>query len=1132
MAAPATLSSKGPWALVLLILCVSRSSQGFNLSPDYSKIWTGPLQTHFGFSVALWSDVKGSKRVVIGAPLGKNSTAGRGELPLGNIHLCDIKDNAICPPLTNLPMVSQEDKSEAALDAGLTMSKYGMGFGHTLSTVKKANSSLAACAPRYPRREPRDIENRGACFLISSPENVPISLVPYDRKVPAKDSVQHAMLGFSAAFDNTQDRVVMGGPNAFAGEGMLLNQPAGEGHVPMNRFSAGKQLPKSMDFVSTYEGWSVVLGNYGKESMMVATSTVNYGNYNGRVSFYPTIMNAREGPLRSVYGDDIGAKYGYSLGSGDVDGDGATDLLVGAPLAPGDANHAPDAGKVYVYYAPLRAGSENRPPLTLSGSEPWGRFGTALTSLGDVNLDGYDDVAIAAPYGGKESMGAVYVYNGGALGLQVHPTQVIHASYYSGVIHSFGFSLDGGLDTDDNGYPDLVVGAAESDTAILIRSAPVVRLVGNVYTQPEVLVVEDSDCKIEEAGYRTFRGVCFILTVNITYDSFRKIDDLKMMFDMVLEGPEDTSLFGFSVNNDPRYKRKVRVNQVGKSSPWSLQAYAKRMRSNIGQTLKATVSVSLVPPEVADEGTSSRAVVPPVMDVFGSAIFTTNVTLVCRNNQTCFSQPDLVLEASAQPLRLGKDPVMLEVTLDVRDDPGYNVKVEVHHLEELRYHRVLGEGRIPTCRLKQLVNQNPTYVVCSFEFIEADERVSFTLHFLYEPMPLLRYLSLHNSTTFPMELDVTSDSDGDTNPDNNEASVEVLVNKQAVLYTKTDAEPESTTVFVNQTASRKDIEDAQKDPEFSFPADHLGPRLQQNFSLTNRGPSPVLTAKLVFYLPLQHNGEWATYMMDQPRTSGPVYCPPLLVNPLGLQEPRGIINDAFQPTATDYNLTTISATDGFNVTNTATTDYPSSYSTPGLVLSRRRREASQSTSTLTTIDLYDQEEEEDITVAPFSPYIDPRSGRMRMSDDLDRTLQCTTSECRLICTVGSLQAEEMVSVVFSSYLVVATASKLPHQGIDVRALMSAVVEQQGSTVINQMTSTINQVSMIRPPETRLFPVPLWVLLTAVAVSLLLILLIIAVLWKVGFFRRHRPPTGAKRESLLQPCQDIGVMNDVTFPDEK
>lgn len=49
------------------------------------------------------------------------------------------------------------------------------------------------------------------------------------------------------------------------------------------------------------------------------------------------------------------------------------------------------------------------------------RFGFAITNLGDLNKDGYDDIAIGAPYEGN---GVIYVYKGSALGIVIEPSQV------------------------------------------------------------------------------------------------------------------------------------------------------------------------------------------------------------------------------------------------------------------------------------------------------------------------------------------------------------------------------------------------------------------------------------------------------------------------------------------------------------------------------------------------------------------------------------------------------------------------------------------------------------------------------------------------------------------------------------
>merc|ERR1712098_367635 len=55
---------------------------------------------------------------------------------------------------------------------------------------------------------------------------------------------------------------------------------------------------------------------------------------------------------------------------------------------------------------------------------------------------------------------------------------------------SFGYSLSGGLDLDENGYPDLLVGAYESDSVVLLRSRPIIKLIANVTVMPTDVDIE------------------------------------------------------------------------------------------------------------------------------------------------------------------------------------------------------------------------------------------------------------------------------------------------------------------------------------------------------------------------------------------------------------------------------------------------------------------------------------------------------------------------------------------------------------------------------------------------------------------------------------------------------------------
>ena len=111
-------------------------------------------------------------------------------------------------------------------------------------------------------------------------------------------------------------------------------------------------------------------------------------------------------------------KLGLAMsGTGDFDGDGATDLALGSPYA---SNLGLRAGAVTV----LRW--QDGPPIPhaqyLRSRMPRANFGTALDAVGDVNRDGFDDLVVGAPVmtGDWDEEGAAYLYLGGAEGLSTN----------------------------------------------------------------------------------------------------------------------------------------------------------------------------------------------------------------------------------------------------------------------------------------------------------------------------------------------------------------------------------------------------------------------------------------------------------------------------------------------------------------------------------------------------------------------------------------------------------------------------------------------------------------------------------------------------------------------------------------
>ncbi|MBP7669010.1 MAG: FG-GAP repeat protein [Candidatus Eisenbacteria bacterium] len=171
-------------------------------------------------------------------------------------------------------------------------------------------------------------------------------------------------------------------------------------------------------------------------------------------------------PAWTMEGNLEGAHFGISTAcAGDVNGDGYSDVIIGAP---GDDIPGGGPGRAYVYLGGP-AGLALSPAWTGSINQNGDAYGNSVSSAGDMNGDGYDDVIIGAPafdyLGELIDCGSVRVHLGCASGVEASP----HSWTYCSESYAYmGFVVCCAGDVNGDGYSDVAMsGPLFNDTSLI-----------------------------------------------------------------------------------------------------------------------------------------------------------------------------------------------------------------------------------------------------------------------------------------------------------------------------------------------------------------------------------------------------------------------------------------------------------------------------------------------------------------------------------------------------------------------------------------------------------------------------------------------------------------------------------------
>lgn len=177
---------------------------------------------------------------------------------------------------------------------------------------------------------------------------------------------------------------------------------------------------------------------------------VHYGSNTGIVAAPSVVLEVNQ----------QGAQFGCSTSTaGDVNGDGFSDLIVGARTWEDDIVNQLSEGAAFVFYGSA-GGVSTVPNVTLQVNQASDNFGSNVTCLGDINNDGFSDVGVGAYLSAYPSFqeGAVFVFLGSAVGLNTVPTHRLERN--QGGAH-FGRSLACAGDINGDGYSDVIIGASQ-----------------------------------------------------------------------------------------------------------------------------------------------------------------------------------------------------------------------------------------------------------------------------------------------------------------------------------------------------------------------------------------------------------------------------------------------------------------------------------------------------------------------------------------------------------------------------------------------------------------------------------------------------------------------------------------------
>uniref|UniRef100_A0A4W5RJ53 Integrin, alpha 9 n=1 Tax=Hucho hucho TaxID=62062 RepID=A0A4W5RJ53_9TELE len=405
----------------------------YNIDLEHPIVFRGPDSSFFGYSV-LEHYHDNTRWVLVGAPKANSTYSSSVHTP-GAVFKCRVHSN---PERRCTEMdLGRGNKPRESCGKTCQGDRDDEWMGVSLARQDKSNGKILACAHRWKNvyYDSELILPHGYCSIIPPTlQGRTQALIPCYEDYKQKYGEEHGSCQAGIAGVFTEELVVMGAPGSYYWTGTVKVY-----NLTSNTFyNPNKEEVDSHRY--SYLGYAVTAGHFSSPNFIDVAAGAPQHSGGGKVY----IFRIDGGSLVKIFqasGKMMGSYFGSSLCAVDLNRDGLSDLLVGAPMH----STLRDEGQVSVY---LSKGNVRHLGETL-----WHQLNSPYVAIGAPKEDDYG--------------GAVYIYHGDATGIVNKYSMVKTLSMVSLIGCSF--------------IADMTIGAFMADSVMLLRSRPVITVDVSIY---------------------------------------------------------------------------------------------------------------------------------------------------------------------------------------------------------------------------------------------------------------------------------------------------------------------------------------------------------------------------------------------------------------------------------------------------------------------------------------------------------------------------------------------------------------------------------------------------------------------------------------------------------------------------